>query len=85
MSRPRGRRRPPARRGAGRRPVALGRPHRPDPRGPLRRFISSNGAGDTFTVAFLAAALDGRDAVDSARWAAAVVGRAIQGDPLVAP
>lgn len=50
---------------------------------PLRRFVSSNGAGDTFKVAFLAAVIDGLGPVEAARFAADVVGRAIQGDPLV--
>ena len=53
------------------------------PAAPLERFVSSNGAGDTFKVAFLAGALDGRDPVAAATWAAEVVGRGIQGDPLL--
>lgn len=52
------------------------------PAAPVRRFVSSNGAGDTFKAAFLLAAQGAASPVDAAREAATVVARRIAGDPL---
>lgn len=52
------------------------------PAAPVERFVSSNGAGDTFKVAFLLSALSAADAASAARHAATVVARHIGGLPL---
>ncbi len=51
---------------------------------PIERFVTSNGAGDTFKVAFLLSLLDTNNPRVAAREAALVVSRHISGLPLVA-
>lgn len=52
------------------------------PAAPVEHFVSSNGAGDTYKVAFLLSALTAHDAISAARRAATVVARHIGGLPL---
>ncbi len=52
------------------------------PAAPVERFVSSNGAGDTFKVAFLLSLLTEPDVVDAAGRAAAIVARHISDLPL---
>lgn len=52
------------------------------PAAPVDRFVTANGAGDVFNVAFLLGALDGLGGIDAATRAAEVASRAIGGRPL---
>lgn len=52
------------------------------PASPVTNFVSTNGAGDTFKVAFLLSLRDAGDIGSAARRASAIVGRHISGQPL---